>query len=414
MANDLPRQSEQMSINLRRSVGDARHLTFAFAEMSGKLGGAVNGAAQLAEGIARISKNARIAASATGIGAVVAIIGTIVAATIGWKEKTKDVAHQMRDIRNEIAVLEAKALGNKRLESERDIAASMAKELDAAEKLESIFRKFPELQAAIRAKAEAARKAIVAERDRTFADQQFDISTETGLLYGGMSGDPREQRRRQAEASRAKALIEAKRNREGFDPEQMAQLKQNIEDRFTAEMASIEYDTIKPLGDQLGRSFAGAIADGISAGISTHSFADGFRSLTGALLIGFGDMLQTIGTESLLAANLMQSIISALYAFAPLGAVGPALALIALGGILKGLGASMGGRRGGGGSGYHSPPPTTFVGVTTPAPAPNTAGLVAQAPVTVNAWIIGKDDPSAQRQLLEMFARAQRRGRTTG
>jgi hypothetical protein len=35
-------------------------------------------------------------------------------------------------------------------------------------------------------------------------------------------------------------------------------------------------------------------------------------------------------------------------------------------------------------------------------------------PVNVYATFIGKDDPRAQRELLEMIARAQRRGSTNG
>jgi len=71
---------------------------------------------------------------------------------------------------------------------------------------------------------------------------------------------------------------------------------------------------------------------------------------------------------------------------------------------------------GGYGGGYVSGP-TSTTGTVTVAPytayppsAATTAGMTAAQPVTVNATIIGKDDPKAQREIMELVGRAQLRG----
>src|SRR4051812_22505165 len=109
-------ESAKISANLRQSVNASRQLSFAVAGFSGQLNGAVNATAAIAENIAKASRNASIAASATGIGAIVAVLATVAVATINWKNETKEVANKVREIQNETARLEAQASGNKRVE----------------------------------------------------------------------------------------------------------------------------------------------------------------------------------------------------------------------------------------------------------------------------------------------------------
>src|SRR3954470_22589848 len=101
--------SVHIGTNLQRSTGAARSLSFALAGVSQHLAHAAGASAELAEGIAHASNNAKIAASAAGIGAVVAVLATIAAFTVNWKEETKEVANKIREIHNETARLDAQA-----------------------------------------------------------------------------------------------------------------------------------------------------------------------------------------------------------------------------------------------------------------------------------------------------------------
>jgi hypothetical protein len=99
----------------------------------------------------------------------------------------------------------------------------------------------------------------------------------------------------------------------------------------------------------------------------------------------------------------------------PAAAAGVALAMIAAGGALKGAATLVAGGGGappplsagaiGGGAGGNVQLPGLTFGPTASA----TAGqLRAMSPV--NVTIIGPNDPSAQRQMQELIANAQRRG----
>lgn len=415
----MPRDNgERLNVNLRQSIGAARTLSFATASISNQMGGAAGAAGLLAENIARASRNAKIAASATGIGAVIAILATVVSFTVSWKEKTKEVADRVRDVQTETAKLNAQARGDKRLERELEIADTYTRETEEAKKLESIFRKFPDLQAAIAAKAAAARRAAVSEVARTFSQAQFEDFAALGSINLGLTGTAteriRNQRTFEISAARKRRIqdIEGK----GFDETQVKDRMQRIDELFDAETRQLEDELAQMaqrVGDTFTQSLAQSIADGIAKAISSGSIGDGLKALTGGMLIGLGEMMQTIGTESLVAAKLFSAIITALRSFAPEGAIGPALSLIALGGLLKGLGASMGGSdrsrsnvSGSGSSGVR----TTFVGTIYPGGGPTAAGIAPVQPITVNATFIGARDPRVQRDLLELLRNANLRG----
>jgi hypothetical protein len=57
---------------------------------------------------------------------------------------------------------------------------------------------------------------------------------------------------------------------------------------------------------RLGQSIIGGITDGINDGASHGGIGGGLKALTGSILIGFGNMMIEIGTQSLLAAQLLQ------------------------------------------------------------------------------------------------------------
>jgi hypothetical protein len=170
------------------------------------------------------------------------------------------------------------------------------------------------------------------------------------------------------------------------------------------------------LAADIMRTFADAIAAGMQAAVATRSIGAGFRAFTAVLLSGIGDMLVKFGTQALLMSKLMASFYAKLPTN-PAAAAGIALAMIAVGGALKGA-ATLASGGGGGGGGMAAPFSsfgggsggiTRLPGVTFKPTASATAGsLTAAAPV--NVTIIGPNDPSAQRQMQELIANAQRRG----
>jgi hypothetical protein len=144
------------------ATNSARSLPFATAGVTGQLNGAVGASALIAENIAKASSNAKIAASATGIGAVVAILGTIAAFTVNWKKRR-------RKSRTRFAISTTRRRSSRRRpRATTGWSASSRSRVrwrasSSGQKMEHFYRKFPELQEAIRRKAAAARDASSAD-----------------------------------------------------------------------------------------------------------------------------------------------------------------------------------------------------------------------------------------------------------
>lgn len=419
MADDFGRQSDKLNINLRSSAGAARTLTMTLSGTSSQLGNAAVHAGLLAE---HISKAVGATKALSGwIGAIVSAASIAVAVFTGWKEKTKEIKQQIGEIHKQTAVFNAQAGGNKRLEGEAQIASTLEQQLNAAKKQETIFRKFPELLRAIKQQADAARRALDADIKRTFEIQQFDTRTQTGQAYARMRSE-RQAALAQAAADRQRALDELERNQEGLSGLQKLSRKQDIEDAFDAAKKEIEYNVAKPVGNAIGRTFVDAIADGIATAIQTQSLTKGFQALAGSLLIGLGEIMQMIGERVILASHLIAAAIAALTSLNPVASIAAGLGLIIAGGVLKGLGASIGGRSGGGGSGGYgggghygsaaTSAPSSYFGVLNPAMAgASTMGLTAVQPVNINNPVfIGTRDPSLQRQVIQTVKFALQRG----
>lgn len=169
---------------------------------------------------------------------------------------------------------------------------------------------------------------------------------------------------------------------------------------------------ISTLADSIGSAFETAFAAG--------SITEGFKAFGRAMLSGLGGMLQAFGTRALLASTLMQRLMESFATLNPYAAVAASIALIALGGALKGAASSAFGGGGGGqsanvstmGGGYGSSMrssgqtlPTLTYGPTT---ATSAAGIRPAS--AMNVTIIGPNDPSAQRAMQELMTKADRRG----
>jgi tape measure domain-containing protein len=186
-------------------------------------------------------------------------------------------------------------------------------------------------------------------------------------------------------------------------------------------IAAYERNVLEPareMGNQLAQILSAGVANAFQALTAKGgNIGDAFKALGQTVLSGLGDMLIQVGTKGLAAAIAVNTMLQTL--FSPTG-IAASLAVIALGGALKGVASRMtttgaGAPVSSGGFGYTAGgqggitlPGLTF-GPTMAAAA--AGGLSPMQPM--NVTIIGPNDPSAQRQMQELLRNAQRRGGTT-
>lgn len=184
---------------------------------------------------------------------------------------------------------------------------------------------------------------------------------------------------------------------------------------------SVRANFVTPLGESIAHSISEGIGDSISAGFDA-AFARGGnlgkagKALTASALGTLGGVFKQIGKESLLGLSFMKTITAAISSMDPVSGIFASLGLIALGSALQ-AGASRIGDSGsgsyGGASSYSGG--SNRSSTVTVAPFPTAASSIQAAkPVVNNFTIIGKDDPTVQREMLELIARAQRRGSVSG
>lgn len=432
------RATGRIGQNVTRSVTAARTLSYAMTGVSSGISGAAGAAGMLAEQIALSTRNAKIAAGGLAIGALVAI-GVQLASVYKTATKQMDTFNdQISKVGGEIAILQKQGIGGPANElaikkeqilqtTQRELAAARELKVNDDERkaiLEQIYQKGRAAAAAAEREAALARAA----RQRELAAAQFDMRSETGGIFAGLRGAPgsvtrTEAAERQRIAAEHQRRLNDLRDRQA-DPNTRLSFaawtaaRQDIEDRLDADNKALR-DKVAAMGADLGHAFIGSIADGISTAVGARSLGDGFKAMTAGILSGLGDMAITVGEKSLAIASLMSAIRKALEAFAPVGAIGAALALIGLGVALKGTAAALGrgrsaGAGGGGyGGGYYGGGGGATVidrGLINPLNAGPTPGSVPlRSSSVINVTLIGKDDPRAQRELLEMIDRAESR-----
>jgi hypothetical protein len=186
---------------------------------------------------------------------------------------------------------------------------------------------------------------------------------------------------------------------------------------------ALEADNIaNDLRGTFAESISSGIIDGISAGFerafATGKIGEGFKALGGTMLAGLGSAMIQFGKAGLSAALLMDGFLKSLSNMLPGGAVAKAVAMIALGGTLRGVASAAFG--GGGGGGGMAVTPTTQFGIPMQSDGSVTRLLFGQTSATTaagmqprtatNVTIIGPDDPKAQRAIEELITKGQRRG----
>lgn len=190
-----------------------------------------------------------------------------------------------------------------------------------------------------------------------------------------------------------------------------------VDDSFAQEYTGLQASLADQFGNVLVNSIAGAF-ENLTA--LDGSIKSAFKTLTAGLLAGLGSMLIEFGRYVILAGKLMGAVRASLQNMNPITSVAAGLAMIAIGGMLRGAASrTFGGGAGGyGGGGGYSMPSTGFnsMGGTSTLPTvsygPTMAGRgnTIQQTTPMSITVIGPNDPSAQRQMQELMRNAQRRG----
>lgn len=204
------------------------------------------------------------------------------------------------------------------------------------------------------------------------------------------------------------------------------QVVKQVEENFATMNAAIDKQAESTLDNlrtgfaaQLGATFADALGAGFEAAFATGKISEGFKAFGSAMLSGLGGMIQSFGKQALLASTLMAKLMESFGSLNPYVAVAASIALIALGGALKGAASSafggggqsanvstMGGGYGGGSmrSSAQTLPTITY------GPTSAASGSAIRPASAMNVTIIGPNDPSAQRAMQELIMKADRRG----
>jgi len=191
----------------------------------------------------------------------------------------------------------------------------------------------------------------------------------------------------------------------------------------TSALAKLQADVLLGWGelmDGMAQEMGNLLVDSIAAAFESLTAAGGsiktaFQTLTSMLLSGLGDMLVRFGKYAVMTSQLMARLYEAIPTN-PYAAVGIGLAMIALGGAIKGAAGRIftPNSGGGGGSGYSAPAMANANAMTLPnityAPTAAGSGATIERVNPVSVTIIGPNDPAAQRQMQELLRNAQRRG----
>jgi hypothetical protein len=333
---------------LERGRGAARGLAAEMLGVDRSTVTAVRHAVELGQALAVASK---VSESIGGpLVKALAVVASIGAAFVSWKTHSQEIANVIGNInaemarsnalaRNDVRLANETAINLRRnealqqLEKERgllgkigDAVGNIRKHLDEERKLGGFAGAFAGLLAplfpqggihlfdyageakAINDRAEAEKKEMAAAIARSYASQFSEIKEETRRIIAQRIIDPGKQQEELAGVDLTRQLRGIDENGEYSEAQRKALVKaiagdkrNGIRGQFDEAVDTIRQNTVKPMGEQLGRSFASSIGDGIAQGIQSGSIGKGFRTLTAGILSGLGDMLETIGERGLIA-----------------------------------------------------------------------------------------------------------------
>jgi hypothetical protein len=171
----------------------------------------------------------------------------------------------------------------------------------------------------------------------------------------------------------------------------------------------------------LTQSLSSAFASGIENAMASGSLSRGLKALGASMLAGIGNILVQLGTALLPVGKLIAGLWAALKTLNPVAMTAAAVGLIAVGSMMRGIAGRVVSGGGGGVAMVASAPGTIGnlgiggdTGTGRTAFAGGQRAAMGAQPVTVNATIIGPNDPMAQRQIATLVDNAARRGLMNG
>lgn len=178
-------------------------------------------------------------------------------------------------------------------------------------------------------------------------------------------------------------------------------------------MQAVKLDDLKnTLADGIGQSIEGGLLSGLEMGLASGSISEGFRAMGQAIVRSMAQAMVKVAASAIKLGTLMEKIRVFMIAH-PALAVASAIALMALAQSMGGgaSGSAMTATGGPGGLTYSAagsalPTQQIIFGATS---ATTAAGM--QPRQSMNVTVIGPNDPSAQRAIQELMAKADSRGR---
>lgn len=216
-------------------------------------------------------------------------------------------------------------------------------------------------------------------------------------------------------------LVPSKKELDASIKEIGAQIAEAIRtDPFLAAQKAIK-ELAARVQQEFGHVMGEAMASAFETAFSGRGLKAAFGNLISAALSGLGGLMEAVGAQMIVYGTWVAKFIAHVATFDPIGQIEAGIGMIAAGALLKSIAGSFG-RSGsaGGGGGYGGGSSGGSAGlaqivdrgVINPGSYSSTSATSIQArpAVTVNATIIGKDDPNAQRQIAELINKASQRG----
>jgi hypothetical protein len=216
-------------------------------------------------------------------------------------------------IHNETARLEAQSKGNDRLERELEIQGAMEGELEPPRRWSTSIASSPSCRTPSvgrRRRARCARCADVASRQ--FEDATFYESGYSEQIHPSTRSPPAATRSgmfAQYDTESSSGSVRLGLDEGGLQNGYTDKVRalRIILGRSIKGMADLRTISMRRRASSAIGSVSRSSADHRRHQFGAHgAFGDGLKALTGSILIGFGDMMIEIGTQSLLAAQLLK------------------------------------------------------------------------------------------------------------
>ena len=271
------------------------------------------------------------------------------------------------------------------------------------------------------AKGAKADKAADKLADRLAKEYQralaHDLKEATKLAVAAMVEDA--ETTFAAQQSVITELVPTKKQIDASIKEVSEQISEAIKnDPFLAAQKAIQ-DLAARVQQEFGHVMGDAMAKAFETAFSGRGLKSAFGSLISAALSGLGGLMEAVGAQMIVYGTWVAKFIAHVATFDPIGQIEAGVGMIAAGALLKSIAGSFGhSGSGGGGGGGGSYGGSSALGsiIDRGVIDPNTysqrsgASIPQRQAVTVNATIIGKDDPNAQRQIAEIVTKAAQRG----